>query len=412
MNTFDLTTIQPYRFRHTHIIGQTGTGKSTLLQQLILNDIENDHGVLFIDPHGHDTNTILEQFPKRREDDLIVFDVSDYDFPIAFNPLQAVPEHRRPFVASSNLDTAKDSLWGFKKNFSASRVELIVYHCIASLLDVENGTLLGIPLMLSDEKRLKAVIKRTSDPMVRRYWKEVFLKIPNKRDRATLIESTFGKFQYFLADPHIRHCLGQAKSAFDLRDVLKGKILFARLPQGKLGLQKTKMMGSLLLSAIHNAALSREDDNPFHIYIDEADTFAGNTVTEMLSGIRKFSVSITIAHQFIQPELKDFNSALFGNCGTTIAFRTGIDDAEYMKNYVPNDNTVDKLYELPLHEALVTVPDFSIQKRYFYSTVTMPKPDVTPNPKRREKLLSKNRIKYASPREHVAAKINSYIENA
>lgn len=386
------------RFRHTWIIGQTGTGKSTFLINQALSDIQRGDGVCFVDPHGDAVDTVLSLFPQERRGDVIVYDPSDDDYPIAWNPLHGVPCERRAFVASAVVDGLK-SVWHY--TIPTPQLDQILYNTTAALLDVPDGSLLGIYAMLTREAYRARVIGHVSDPVVRDFWGG--FDALSDRDKREMTRSTLNKIQWLMADPRIRNSLAQPRSAFDLTEVMaERRVLLIRLPHGRLGQQKANTVGALLLAHLHSAALSRSDREPFHIYIDECHHLGTPTLMEMLSGIRKFAVSLTLSTQYLGQLKDELQSALIGNVGTKIAFRTGIEDARRLEDEFFVDNLESSLAELPPHVARIVTPTVSF-------TTPIADLDGYFDEKIRRRIANQSRRSYASPRKHVEERIARFM---
>ncbi len=386
------------RFRHTHILGASGTGKTTLLVNTALDDIGRGEGICFLDPHGDAIDDILARIPKRRAKDVILFDPSDYEWPVAWNPLSTIPQESRAFVASSILTSAK-AIWEY--TIPTPVLDEVLYASTAALLDTPGGTLLGMKFLLTSPKYRKHVRSYIKDPIVKDFWGD-FENLPEK-DKREMTRSTLNKIRYLLADPHVRNTIGQKKSAFVLEKVMSdSKMLLVRLPQGRLGLEKTRMLGALLLSQVHTTALRRTGRTPFHVFIDECHDFATPTLYEMLSGIRKFGVSLTLANQYLDQLPRKLLSAILGNVGTRIIFRVGIEDSERLHRTIPHDNTEPMLHELAQYEARIFTG--SSMSRNVYP----PLPGGF-NAESARKIANKSRISYASPRADVEAKIDKML---
>lgn len=339
------------RFQHRTILGKTGMGKSTLLRALMLRDIEAGDGLFYIDPHGQDADALIEHIPRKRRGHVILFDPSDAEHPAPVNVLEGVAPPWRAFTASSLVDTFK-SIWGYD-NASTPVMDQYLYNSIAALLEMPRATLMDIYFLLTCEPFRKTVLTHVTDPVNRDFWETQFTAM-GERERRESARSTLNKIGMLIADPRIRAVIGYPKSVFKFDEVLNGKILIARLLQGRLGLQKTQMLGSLLLARIHAAALARDNPKPFHIYLDECHHFGTGTLIEMLSGIRKFGVSLTLSHQYLDqlsPRLRD---AILGTVGTKIVFRVGLADAEALRHEFPVDNLKPSIAETPPHVAQVS----------------------------------------------------------
>lgn len=343
-----------HRFQHRYLLGKTGTGKSTLMRAMMCEDIDRGDGLFYCDPHGEDADRLIEHIPSRRRPDVILFDPSDNENVTPINLLADVAPDWRAFVASSMVDTFK-SIWGYD-NLTTPVLDQYLHNSIAALLCVPGSTCMDIRFMLTNDRFRKRIIRRVSDPAIRAFWAQDFAAL-SERERRESARSTLNKIDALITDPRMRGIIGYPKSLIKLEGVLAdGKILIARLPQGRLGLQKTKMLASLLLARLHMAALARQDRRPFHLYLDECHHFAPGTLAEMLSGIRKFNVSLTLCHQYfaqLTPQLRD---AILGTVGTKIMFRVGLADAEALRFEFPMNQVVVSIAETPMHHAEVLSP--------------------------------------------------------
>jgi hypothetical protein len=344
-----------YRFQHRTILGKTGMGKSTLMRQLMLRDMEAGDGLFYVDPHGGDADRLIEHIPRQRRSDVILFDPSDIEHPAPINVLEGVSPQWRAFTASSLVDTFK-SIWGYD-TMSTPVMDQYLYNSIAALLEMPRASLMDMYFMLTREPFRNEVLAHVTDPAIRDFWQTQFATMP-ERERRDSTRSTLNKIGMLIADPRIRAVIGYPKSVFAFDDVLNGKILIARLPQGRLGLQKTQVLGALLLARIHAAALARPDTTkPFHIYLDECHHFGTGTLIEMLSGIRKFGVSLTLCHQYIDQLTPRLRDAILGTVGTKIVFRSGLADAEALRHEFPVNGIYDSIAETGPFEVQINSPD-------------------------------------------------------
>ena len=326
------------RFNHSWYIGKTGQGKSTALINCAIQDILNGDGVAFFDPHGDAIDSILKHIPP---ENVILFDPSDRECPIGFNPLHNVDDV--PFVASSVVDTFK-AIWGHSWG---PQLEQYLYNGIAALAEVPDGTLVGLKYLITSEKYRRRVMSFVTDPVIRGFWNMDFDELMPDREKRQNTLSTLNKIGALISDPKIRNVIGQPKSTINFQEVMDNeKCLLIRLPQGKLGIQKSAMLGALLMSQLHLTALNRTSKTPFHIYADEAHHFGTSTLEEMLSGIRKFNVSLVLAHQYIDQLTPSLRSALLGTVGTIVAFKVGINDAEIIAKEM-NLETNDLVQQFP-----------------------------------------------------------------
>lgn len=392
----------PNRTNHIHIIGATGVGKSTLLTDIIISDILRGDGVLFIDPHGHDTDQILAAIPDYRRNDVVVFDPSDTEFPIGWNTLEDIPETDIPLIASSYVDALKDA-WDFA-GVSTANMDMYIYCILVALMEAKE-TLLGMPFMLTSDRYRTRALKKVKDPMVIYFWTRFFAPM-SKTDKGRQIQSTLNKSFVLFSDPRIRDILGQRTSAFQFKDIIRdNKIFLARLPQGKLGIGKTKLIGSLLLTQFHLAALSREPGETFHVHLDEMHTFAGHNLELMLSGIRKFNVSLTLVHQYLDQLSRDLKTAVLGNTATRIVFRVSMKDSEELTRLLPENNTRSKPYEL--NNGVALWMEGGAADTRVVETVNQDRDQAAIH-----KTIAASRRQFAKPRAQVAANIAKFIEKA
>jgi hypothetical protein len=384
------------RFSHAWVIGKTRVGKSTALERWAIDDIHEANGVVFFDPHGTSADTILTHIPRQRRNDTILFDPSDKDYPIGFNILAGVPNDRKPFVASSIVDTFK-AVWGYSK-LTTPDLDQFLYNGIAALLDVPDATLVGLKYLLTSSSYRQHVLKYVKDPAIKDFWQTDFETLMPEKERRQRTLSTLNKIGALISDPTIRNVIGQTKTTFDLQDILdNGKILIVRLPQGQLGIQKASLIGALLLSQLHLTALGRSV-RPVHVYIDECHHFGTNTLIEMLSGIGKFQISLTLAHQYLHQLSPDLREALIGTVGTMLAFRIGVTDAERLAP------------ELGTQEAS-QLPPFQAYARTETDTYHLHMPQVSAReyPSAPRKIRDNCRNRHAMPRRKIERLIEHFI---
>jgi hypothetical protein len=388
------------RLQHLFVIGRTGTGKSTALKNFISQDIESGAGCAFFDPHGDDTLQLLSLVPPDRQKDVILYDPSDFDFPIGFNPLHNVPPERRPFVASAVVDCFR-AIWGHSWG---PQVEMFVYAGVAALLDMPDGTLMGLKFLLTSRTYRTRVLSYVRDPAVRDFWETDFETHMPEREQRERTLSTLNKIGALIADPAIRNSIGQSKSSIKFADIFdQRKIFIARLPQGELGIEKSSLIGALLLSNFHLVALQRKDRTPFHLYLDEFHHFGNGTVIEMLSGIRKFGISLTIACQYLDQLSPAMKSAVLGTVGTMLAFRTGALDAETLSPEFALTRDDTPLAALPPYRAVART-DRTIELR-------MPPIPDEGRPMMVRKIRARCRSQCALPRPIIEERITRFIRN-
>lgn len=338
------------RRAHMYIVGKTGTGKSTLLETMVRQDIGAGHGLALFDPHGDLIERVLAWMPERRKDDLIYFNVPDAARPLGFNPLQNVPAEKRGLAASGILEV-------FKKIWADSwgpRLEHILRNALLALLDQPQATLADVLKLLDEPGFRRSVAGRVQNPQVRNFWLREYESYPS-RFRVEAIAPIQNKVGAFLADLRLNRILTQPKSAFDLREAMdNGKLLLVNLAKGKIGEDSAALLGALLVSRIGLAALTRADvpekeRRDFYLYLDEFQSFTTLSLANMLSELRKYRVGLILAHQYLAQLDLQVRDAILGNAGTIISFRLGLADAEILaKEFYPEFRAAD-LVGLPDH---------------------------------------------------------------
>ncbi|HVW97063.1 MAG TPA: type IV secretion system DNA-binding domain-containing protein [Mucilaginibacter sp.] len=333
---------------HIYCIGKTGSGKSTLLLNMAISDVKNNNGFGIIDPHGDISEAILNYIPKERITDVIYFNGSDIDFPIAFNPLHDIPLNNHHLVASNIVGT-------FKKVWSESwgpRLEHILRNSILTLLQYPNASLLDIQPLLTNFAFRGQVLHHIADTGLRNFWFKEFNTMP-PAFRAEAIAPVINKIGLFQTHPILRTVFGQQTSSFSVADIMNTKKIFiVNLSKGSLGEDCTQLLGCLLITQFQTAALGRtkqpiEKRTPFYLYIDEMHSFITLSFADILAESRKYGLSLFLAHQYIEQLSDPIRAAIFGNVGTLISFRIGASDAPILEQeFSPVFNRED-LVSLP-----------------------------------------------------------------
>lgn len=321
------------RGRHLYIIGQTGVGKSGLLELLTISDIFSPYGFAVIDPHGDYALNVLKRIPADRANDVIYFNPADTDFPIAFNPMEVQDPKLRTHTASELIGVLKRMFesWG-------PRLEYILRYSLLALLDYPDATMLDITRILTDKKFRQEVLKYVNDPVVRNFW-EIEFASWNDKFAAEAVAPVLNKVGAFTANPLVRNIIGQPKSSFNIRQIMdQRKILIVNLSRGLVGEDNAALLGALLVTKIQLGAMSRADipaseRAPFYLYVDEFQNFATDSFATILSEARKYGLNLTVANQYIAQMSLEVRDAVFGNVGSIIAFRMGVDDARSMQRY-------------------------------------------------------------------------------
>jgi hypothetical protein len=339
------------RRHHVYAIGKSGTGKTTMLRNMILQDIEAGRGVGVIDPHGDLSEDILQHIPRHRLEEVVYFNPADIEHPAGMNLLGSVPKDKRHLVASGIVSIFR----GIWPGFWGPRLEYILYASIAALLDCENVSLLGVQRLLSDAKYRAWVVKQVKDPMVRSFWVNEFDGYERRflQEAVAPIQNKVGQL---LMSPHVRNIVGQVKSKIDARFMMDdGRIFIANLSKGKLGSDKANLLGALLVTQFELAAMARADiredeRRDFFLYVDEFQSFTSDSFISVLSEARKYRLCLTLAHQYgsqLRPEIRD---AVLCNVGSIIAFRVGHKDATTLQDTFCNGLTTEHFTALNNYE--------------------------------------------------------------
>lgn len=400
------------RRRHIYIIGKTGMGKSTILENMIFSDIQAGRGVAVVDPHGDLADAVLNFVPARRTNDVILFDPSDRDFPVAFNMLENIDPALNTIVCSGLVGI-------FKKIYAESwgpRLEHILRNTILSLLEYPNTTMLGIPRILQDRDFRRKVVSKISDPIVKSFWVNEFEAMEPKM-RVEAISPILNKVGQFLSSPIIRNILGQPQSAIDLRFAMDHKkIVIVNLSKGKIGEDTSSLLGSMIITKFQLDAMSRanipeKDRTDFYLYVDEFQNFATDSFATILSEARKYKLNLTMANQYIAQMPEEVRDAVFGNVGTILSFQVGFDDAEYLSGQYGEEVMPNDLVALSKYSAYMRLLIDGMPSKTF-SLDTLPPPAFQPEVGRREKIIQAARQRYSTPREVVEDRIRRWHENA
>jgi CxxC-x17-CxxC domain-containing protein len=339
------------RRRHMYLIGKTGMGKSTVLENMIVEDIRAGRGIALVDPHGDLAEKVMEFIPANRVNDVVYFNPSDIEYPIAFNVVEHVEPHLRHLVASGLLGVFQ-KLWA---DSWGPRLEYILRNAILAILDYPGSTLLAVTRMLSDKVFRKKVIEKIQDPVVKAFWVNEFAGYANNfaSEAVSPIQNKVGQF---LSSSLIRNIVGQVKSNIDMREVMdKGKILIMNLSKGRIGEDNSALLGAMMITKIQLAAMSRVDvpekeRKDFYLYVDEFQNFATDSFANILSEARKYRLSLILAHQYIEQLSEKVKPAVFGNVGTMIVFRVGATDAEELVREFTPTFLEEDMVNLPKYE--------------------------------------------------------------
>ncbi len=391
------------RQRHMYVIGKTGMGKSTLLSNMAAQDIMNGEGMALIDPHGSLAEELLEYVPEHRVNDVVYFAPFDMDNPVAFNVMEDVGEDKRHLVVSGLMSTFK-KIW---VDAWSARMEYILTNALLALIEYPDTTLLSVNKMLSNKAYRQQVVDYCKDPSVKSFWMDEFANY-TERMAAEAVPSIQNKIGQFTGNPLIRNIIGQPKSSFDIRKMMdEKKILIMNLSKGLIGETNANLLGSMLTTRIYLAAMSRADLHPsvmktmpnFYFYVDEFQSFANSTFANILSEARKYHLNLIIAHQYVDQMEEDVRSAVFGNVGTTIAFRVGPFDAEVLETVFAPQFTAIDLVNLGFAQIYLSLMIDGVGSQPF-SAQTMP-PLQRPPVSCRDMVIAGSRRNFAQSRDVV-----------
>lgn len=394
------------RRRHMYIIGKTGMGKSTMIENMVVNDMWAGHGVALIDPHGDMAEKVLDFVPPHRVQDVVYFNPADTDFPLGFNILDNVSADHRHLVASGLMGVFK-KIW---PDVWSARMEYILNNTILALLECNNATLLSINRLLADDKYRKSVVKRVTDPVVKAFWITEFDRYDEKykREAVAAIQNKIGQF---LSASIVRNIIAQRTSTFNVREIMDGKKIFiVNLSKGRIGEDASRLLGGMLITKIQLSAMERVDTTElerkdFFLYVDEFQNFATESFAGILSEARKYRLSLIMAHQYIKQLDEKVADAVFGNVGTIVTFRVGSEDAEILeKEFTPTF----------IGEDIVNLPKFHVYLKLMIDGMAsqpFSAASLSPIGERTQSLatvIASSRELYAKKRDDVEDRIRSW----
>lgn len=400
------------RSRHTYVIGKTGMGKSTLLENMAIQDIRNGKGLAFFDPHGKTADLLLEYVPEDRIKDVVYFAPFDVDFPIAFNVMEDVGYDKRQLVASGLMSSFK-KIW---QDAWSARMEYILGNTLLALLEYPDSTLLSVNKMLTEKVFRKKVVDYIKDPAVKAFWTGEFAKYTD-RFAAEATPAIQNKIGQFTVNPLIRNIIGQPNSSFDLREIMDNKkILIVNLSKGRIGETNANLLGSMLITKLYLAAMSRADTSEkdlanlpdFYLYVDEFQSFANESFADILSEARKYKLNLTVAHQYIEQMSEEVRAAVFGNVGTMISFRVGSYDAEVLEKEFTPQFSVEDIVNLGFAQIYLRLMIDGVSSQPF-SAKTLP-PLQKPENSYVKRCIEESRRKYSRPRELVDEEVRELLE--
>ncbi len=400
------------RRQHVYVLGKSGTGKSVLLSNMIVQNMQNGDGVCVVDPHGELVEGILQSIPPERMRDVVYFNPADTDFHMGFNVLELLDPKYKHLVASGLMGIFT-KIWA---NAWSARMEYILNNAILALLDTPGSTLLGIPRMLVDKEYRRFIIGNLKDPVIKAFWVHEYEAWQDKF-RNEAIAPIQNKVGQFLSSAIIRNVVGQAKSTINVFDIMnQGKIFLVNVSKGRIGEDNSALLGGMIITKVQLAAMERvrieeERRKDFYLYVDEFQNFVTDSFASILSEARKYRLNLTVAHQYtaqlVTSDSSSVRDAIFGNVGTMIIFRVGADDAEFLEKEFEPEFMATDIVNLPNYKVYMKLMIDGVTSRPF-SAKTLPPIIKNPDPKIEEEVIKTSRALYCRPREVIEREINEW----
>lgn len=401
------------RRRHMYIIGKTGTGKSQLLEEMIIQDIEAGKGVGVVDPHGELIMGILKRIPPSRSEDVIYFDPADTERPLGLNMLEATTEEQKHFVVTSIVGLMYKLYDPMKTGIIGPRFEHAIRNAMLTVMSEPGNTFIEVVRVLTDSAFVQELLPKVQDPIIRRYWTDQIAQTSDFH-KSEVLDYIVSKFGRFVTNKLMRNIIGQSESSFNFRNVMdEGKILLCNLSKGTLGEENSNFLGLILVPRILLAALSRQDmpeeqRRDFYLYVDEFQNFATPDFAQILSEARKYRLNLCVANQFIGQMDEEVKNAIFGNVGTVCAFRVGVTDANYLQHeFTPTFNEVDLINIDKFNAYVKTIVHNEPVKPFSMDlTKNMDEVNSKKNVHVARAIVQLSRLKYGRSRELVEAEVS------
>jgi len=400
------------RCQHMYVIGKTGVGKTALLKNMALQDIEAGRGIGIVDPHGEFVEEVLDKIPSHRINDVVYFNPADTEHPVGFNILQ-VPDPKYKHLIASDLMGVFTKIWA---NVWSARMEYILNNCVLALLDTPGTTLLGILRILVDKDYRQKIIDNVKDPVVRSFWINEYAgwRDQFKNEAIAPIQNKVGQF---LSTPLIRNIVGQSKSTINIPEIMNAnKILLVDVAKGRIGEDNSSLLGAMLITKIQLAAMERvripeEERKDFYLYVDEFQNFATESFAGILSEARKYRLNLIIAHQYVGQLVTETTTkvrdAVFGNVGTLISFRVGAADAEFLEKEFTPEFSIQDLVNLENYNIYLRLMIDGFTSRPFSATTLSPTA-IGKTTGQRDKMIEVSRERYANSQKEVEEKITKW----
>jgi len=402
------------RRRHLYSIGMTGTGKTTLFESMILQDIRAGEGVAVFDPHGELVEKLISKIPRERAEDVIYFNPSDTARPLGLNLLEWKTKEQKDFLVQEAIQIFYKLFDPNQQGFVGPQFEHWMRNAALTLMDYPGGgTLIEIPKLFTDDGFREDRVRALKDPVVKAFWVQQLAKTADFH-KSEMYNYFISKFGRFMTNITMRNIIGQAKSAFDLREVMdSGKILLINLSKGEIGEINSNLLGMIFVAKLFTSALSRSDldeekRRDFYLYVDEFQNFATDTFSSILSEARKFRLDLNITNQYIAQIPEPIRDAIIGNVGTLVSFRVGVPDAEFMaKEFEPVADQFD-LNQIDAYNAYVKLlVDNAPTKPFSMQTI---KDNVSENVQMGKAIQQLSRLKYGRDVAVVEAEIGEKMK--
>ncbi len=400
------------RRQHMYVIGKTGTGKTTFLHNMAVQDMVNGEGMCVVDPHGEFVESLLEKVPRERIEDVVYFNPADPDNAVGFNILE-IPDPKYKHLVASGLMGIFTKIWA---NVWSARMEYIMNNAVLALLDTPGSTLLGVTRLLTDKEYRQKIIANLKDPVVKAFWVHEYEQWQD-RFRNEAIAPIQNKVGQFLSTSLIRNIVGQSESTISIFDIMNTrKIFLINVSKGRIGEDNSALLGAMLITKIQLSAMERvripeSERKDFFLYIDEFQNFATESFAGILSEARKYRLDLILTHQYIGQLVTDVSTkvrdAVFGNVGTLITFRVGAADAEFLEKEFDPEFTMQDIVNLPNYRIYLKLMVEGVTSRPF-SAITLPSLKVQESLSMRDEVIRESNKRYARPREEVEKEISNW----
>lgn len=407
------------RRRHMYIIGKTGTGKSEFLKEMILQDIEDGHGVCAVDPHGEFVEDILQLMPPERAEDVIYFNPSDLERPMGLNMMEADTEEQRHFVVGSIIGLMYKLYDPHRTGIIGPRFEHAIRNAMLTIMYQKGTTFIELVRILTDDKYVKQMLPLVKDPVVKRYWTDQMAQTSDFH-KSEVLDYIVSKFGRFVTNKTMRNIIGQSESAFNFRKAMdEKKVILCNLSKGILGEEDAKFLGLILVPKVLTAAMSRQDipmeqREDFFLYVDEFQNYATDDFAVILSEARKYRLNLVVANQYIGQIDEEIKNAIFGNVGTMVSFRVGVTDANFLQHEfqpVFNDNDLANVEKFHVYIKTIVgnepVPAFSMSLLKDMDSI-----EARMSPKMATMIKELSRLKYGKDRALIEEEMNSRVKAA